>query len=278
MGGDTERKAQGDNVQFPTTFNTFTVPTGAGQGQSRLVISSNGSLVEYSYGAVSRWVGLVGGFLRVGILNGTNDPIQGSSITTAGAIGWNNDAIVGRQEIFFQSPRVNTGDNFSNMALIAAGPTSSFSDSGLLRLNDANSAASINVGLTGACIWFNPNTFTNETWHNVSLAANVVSVTGDPGFSGGPPNLQYRKDAENNLWIYGLVQTTAAGIGVLGTVASGYWNTSQAMWGQCLKVVGGNSTPVWIGVGSGGQIFLRVSSALNDYYMLNTKMPLGFLP
>lgn len=36
-------------MEFPTSYNTFTVPTGAGPTQSRLVISSDGSLTSYNY-------------------------------------------------------------------------------------------------------------------------------------------------------------------------------------------------------------------------------------
>lgn len=71
-------------MEFPVSYNTFTVPTGAGPTQSRLVISSDGSLTSYNYDfSPPVFVRLFDGGVYFGtVVNGTAD------MTHAGLISY----------------------------------------------------------------------------------------------------------------------------------------------------------------------------------------------
>jgi len=126
----------------------------------------------------------------------------------------------------------------------------------------------------------NANVWTAETWHTPTFSGSWVTtgtLNGNSTFRG----LQYRKDAEDNVWVLGAATTTAAG-GSVFTLPSGYFNSSRRHLLPCFifdssaaAVVSGFAQVTEAGVVNIAASLTGVTIASGDQIFINGKFPLG---
>lgn len=124
------------------------------------------------------------------------------------------------------------------------------------------------------------NVWTAETWHNPSYNANWSGTTTFGTISGGLRTLQYRMDAEDNLWLNGCF-TAAAGAGssVFQLPNTGYRPVTNGAFPVAFISSGGTAGNAWMYVSAAGN--LNINSQLGSAvtagttYYVNGKIPLG---
>lgn len=126
----------------------------------------------------------------------------------------------------------------------------------------------------------NANTWTAETWHTPAFSgtwSSTGTLNGNSTFRG----LQYRKDAEDNVWVLGAATTTGAG-GSIFTLPSGYFNTSKRALLPCFIFHSGTSavSSGFAQVTEAGVVNIAASLAgvtigAGDQVFINGKFPLG---
>lgn len=119
-----------------------------------------------------------------------------------------------------------------------------------------------------------------ETWHTPTFSgtwSSTGTLNGNSTFRG----LQYRKDAEDNVWILGGATTTGAG-GSIFTLPSGYFNSSRRTLLPCYifdssaaAVVGGFAQVTETGIVNISATLSGVTIAAGDQVFINGKFPLG---
>lgn len=126
----------------------------------------------------------------------------------------------------------------------------------------------------------NANTWTPETWHTPTFAANWATtgtLNGNSTFQG----MQYRKDAEDNVWISGGAVSSGAG-GTVFTLPSGYLNSSRRHLLPCWifdssagTTIGSFAQVTETGVVNIAASLTGVTIATGDQVYINGKFPLG---
>jgi hypothetical protein len=121
-----------------------------------------------------------------------------------------------------------------------------------------------------------------ETWQTPTFAANWAStgtLNGNSTFHG----MQYRRDAEDNVWIYGAAVASGAG-GTIFTLPSGYrppTNNRALLSGWC-KPAAGSVQAINVQVTDTGAVNVAltlagITIAAGDQVWINGRFPLGNL-
>lgn len=124
----------------------------------------------------------------------------------------------------------------------------------------------------------NANVWTPETWHTPTFSgtwSSTGTLNGNSTFQG----MQYRKDAEDNVWISGGATTTGAG-GSVFTLPSGYFHTTRRHLVPCWILHGGVTTTSFAQVTETGVVNIAASITgitigAGDQVYINGKFPLG---
>lgn len=122
------------------------------------------------------------------------------------------------------------------------------------------------------------NVWTAETWHTPTFSgtwSSTGTLNGNSTFQG----MQYRKDAEDNVWISGGATTTGAG-GSIFTLPSGYFHTTRRHLVPCWILHGGVTTTSFAQVTETGVVNIAasitgVTIGAGDQVYINGKFPLG---
>lgn len=147
----------------------------------------------------------------------------------------------------------------------------------------------VGAGTAGVTGWVNGawvrstvsgGTSTAETWHTPTFSgtwSSTGTLNGNSTFRG----MQYRKDAEDNVWVLGAATTTGAG-GSIFTLPSGYFNASVRHLLPCFifdssaaAVVSGFAQVTETGVVNIAATLAGVTIANGDQVFVNGKFPLG---
>lgn len=154
------------------------------------------------------------------------------------------------------------------------------SAAGYPHLDVGASTAGVTGWINGA--WVNSSvnggTSTAETWHTPTFSgtwSSTGTLNGNSTFQG----MQYRKDAEDNVWISGGATTTGAG-GSIFTLPSGYFNSSRRHLVPCWILHGGVTTTSFAQVTEAGVVNIAstitgVTIGAGDQVYITGKFPLG---
>lgn len=179
-------------MQFPITYSTFTVPTGAQSGTTRVVLNSNGQIIsynnptpdlEYNETFSALWMGAV----YAGVQNNTD----GADFTHAGSM-----AFLNRFGGTFPVLRITSVTTAANtdaavMDMVPAGQTGSAANVYFL---DANAATSCNMNCSG---------FISVVSNDASTSFNPVIV----GSGGSAPSYNTNWASNNAYGSLGTVET-----------------------------------------------------------------------
>lgn len=191
----------------------------------------------------------------------------------AGAVG-----ILGADGIFASSPTGPSKPNSSGWQLIDGDKT----------VTPLSAAGYPHMEIDGT-VWANApivhatnpgNVWSPETWHNPTFTGTwsaTGTLNGNLTFQG----LQYRMDAEDNVWLSGGATTTGAG-GSIFTLPAGYFNTSKRHLVPCwifdssaATVVAGFVQVTETGVVNVAASLTGITIAAGDQVYINGKFPLG---
>jgi len=139
-----------------------------------------------------------------------------------------------------------------------------------LLVNDLNGTSSASGYISGAWVKTN-NTGTAYTWQSPVYAANWANGTGFAGLGG--PVLRYRKDAEDNVWLYGQAKANAGAGTTVFTLPATYFNPAGAL-GFVGQSSGGAPTMIGCAVDTSGNVVLS-SVTSGDTYLFEFRFPLG---
>lgn len=217
------------------------------------------------------FTGIAGGDLRAG------DVAEG--FTTAALVG-----ALGTHSLIASSPDPAGFDDNATWTLVSGDVTTTpRSAAGYPHMDIGAATAGVMAWINGAVInsSVNAGVSTAETWHTPSFNANWATtgtLNGNSTFRG----LQYRKDAEDNVWLLGGAVASGAGASIF-TLPTGYRPPTNM---RCLL-------PCWIFDSSAGTVtgeFLQVTEAgvvnlattltgvtiaAGDQVFVNGKFPLG---
>lgn len=255
-------------MQFPITYSTFTVPTGAGSGTSRIVLLPNGDLISYFIDPDnpdnSRFVMLSEGRVLWGGLDADNQPIfafsAGSSYEMGGILAFNS----GNTDTLFVNAqlRLQPGDGVN--------PSAFFQSS--------NQSHPLDVLWTGSGIWFSPITHARETDHAPVLGTGWATAAS----TGTYEPITYRRGITDNLKIDGVVHmTSATPATTVFTLPVGYRppnavRVDVAAFSSANAIQG----PAHIVIGSNGVVTLPSATALavGNNFGVSIDIPLRDIP
>jgi hypothetical protein len=223
-------------------------------------------IVSYTGGA---FAALAAGNLLLGL--------TANGYPTAGLVG-----LSGTDAVFASSPTSVSNTEAATWELVD-GLTSVTPQSaaGYPHLDVGASSAGTTGWINGAWVrsTVSAGTSTAETWHNPSYNANWSGTTTFGTISGGLRTLQYRKDAEDNLWLNGTF-TAAAGAGSsVFQLPAGYRPVVNGAFPVAFISSGGTAGNAWMYVSAAGN--LNINSQLGSAvttgtaYYVNGKIPLG---
>jgi hypothetical protein len=119
-----------------------------------------------------------------------------------------------------------------------------------------------------------------ETWHTPTFSGSWVS-TGTLNTNATFQGLQYRKDAEDNVWLSGGATTTAAG-GSIFTLPAGFFHTTRRHLVPCwiFDSSAGTTSASFVQVTEAGVVnvaasLTNITIATGDQVYINGKFPLG---
>jgi len=198
---------------------------------------------------------------------------------TAGLVG-----LSGSDAVFASSPTSAGHPNAATWELVDGDVTTTpQSAAGYPHLDVGASGSGITGWIDGAWVHssISGGTSTAETWHNPSYNANWSGTTTFGTISGGLRTLQYRFDAEDNLWLNGCF-TAAAGAGssVFQLPSSpNYRPVTNGAIPVAFISSGGTAGNAWMYVSAAGNLNInsQLGSAVTTgtVYYVNGKIPLG---
>lgn len=189
-------------MEFPVSYSSFTVPTGAGIGESRTVLYQNGNLISYFYGpgqTSGKFVAMSQGQLFLGTAN-ANNPSSEADFGDAASI----TAVFtgGSPELLFQSPTSGFFTNPVAMTLVTGEPgvhtpevaiaAATSGSANTVTIGNSFSNA-LQVGKMNVTTVANQWVQANVTFATPFTAIPVISVLGQNGAPavGGTTGLQY---------------------------------------------------------------------------------------
>jgi hypothetical protein len=220
--------------------------------------------------AGSGFVGLNVGNLLLGLT---------ASAANAGLLG-----LSGSDTVFASSPVTNTETDAATWALVAGlASTTPQSSSAYPHLDIGASSNGLMAWLHGAMLYATASggVSTAETWHTPTFTspwASTGTLNGNSTFRG----MQYRRDAEDNVWVLGAATTTGAGSSIF-TLPAGYRPPANnrvllpcyIFDSSAAAVVGGFAQVTEAGVVNVSATLSGVTTASGDQVFINGKVPLG---
>lgn len=197
-------------MQFPPNFFTsFTIPTGAGPGTSRITLTSDGKLISYdNTDSPHTFAALFNGQFFFGPQTGPGE----ADFTRAGSIGYGElfppfDFPVG----LFISPKQIPVAPFAAELLLLPGINDPIEGPSAF-LREPTSSLQCSLGITGALYMspVDPSSLSPYGWFSAPVSAANWSVV-----VGGNP-LRYRHRAEDDVEWVGEVQYTGANVAAAG--------------------------------------------------------------
>lgn len=198
--------------------------------------------------------------------------------STAGFVG-----ALGSNGIVASSPDPTGSPDRATWALVSGDTTvTPLSASGYPHLDIGQGTAGVTAWVNGAVVrsTVSGGVSTAETWHTPTFSGTWVTtgtLNGNATFRG----LQYRKDAEDNVWVLGAATTTGAG-GSIFTLPAGYFNASRRALLPCYifdssaaAVVSGFAQVTETGIVNISATLSGVTIAAGDQVFINGKFPLG---
>jgi hypothetical protein len=185
-------------MQFPVSYSSFTIPTGAGPTTSRIVLYPNGLLVSYDFNdSPPRYVAMFNGEFLAGPINAQNLPDGPQSAM----IGWTFNSITHRSSLVLQSPADGTHTHIAVLQLVSSNPglhstvTINDADGGETDLQITGDIFANNLQAGEAAITTVANQWvqTTVTFATTFTVTPVVTITGNNGAPavGGSTILQY---------------------------------------------------------------------------------------
>jgi hypothetical protein len=217
---------------------------------------------------------------------GGGSVLEQFSPSVVSGVTWNNGAVGATLQsrlgtntplVFLESPTNSTTPGATATLTLYGGPQTSN--------GDVLSEAIVDAART----WINSNAAwvtgawqkLNETWVTPTFNANWSGTTTYGGLSGGLRSLQYRKDAEDNLWLLGtFTAATGAGSSVFN-LPSGYRPTKNTPFPVAFISSGGTAGNAWAYVSTAGNLNMNAqlgsAATAGTTYTVNAKIPLGNL-
>lgn len=142
-----------------------------------------------------------------------------------------------------------------------------------LKLLDPTGSFRSDFFMSGIMVKTN-NAGTAETWHSASslYKANWVDGTGFNGLGG--PVLQYRKDVEDNVWLYGMTKSNAGAGTTVFTLPANYFNPAGASGFVAASTGSGTPTIAACAIDATGNVILT-NVVTGTTYQFNFRFPLG---
>jgi hypothetical protein len=142
-----------------------------------------------------------------------------------------------------------------------------------LALTDTLGTTSASFFISGVVVKTN-NIGTAEVWHHASSLYKPNWVDGT-GFNGlGGPVLQYRKDAEDNVWLYGMTKSNAGAGTTVFTLPANYFNPAGASGFVAASTGSGTPTLAACAIDATGNVILT-NVVTGTTYQFNFRFPLG---
>lgn len=202
--------------------------------------------------------------------------VTADGFPTAGLVG-----ISGTDTLFVSSPTTSEPDAATIAFVDGDTSVTPQSAAGYPHADVGASTGGVTGWINGAWVksTVSAGTSTAETWHLPSYNANWSGTTVFGTIAGGLQTLQYRKDAEDNLWLLGTF-TAAAGAGsAVFQLPAGYRPAHSNPFPVAFISSGGVAGNAWMYCSSAGN--LNINSQLGSAvttgttYTINAKVPLG---
>lgn len=215
------------------------------------------------------FAGLSDGNLRFGL--------TADGFPPAGLVG-----LSGADGLFASSPTSVADPDAATWALVdgdtAVTPQSA---AGYPHLDVGASTSGVTGWINGAWVrsTVSGGTSTAETWHTPSFNANWSGTTTFGALSGGLRTLQYRKDAEDNVWLDGTFVAAAGAGSAVFQLPVGYRPAVNTPIPVAFISSGGVAGNAWLYVSAAGNLNInaQLGSAVTTgtAYTINGKIPLG---
>lgn len=296
-------------MEFPGVYQTsFTIPTGATSGERITLDGTRGAIFIYSIAGnlIGSLAGMAGtdpagnaypvGFTEFADVN-TNIAFTNifSGIVYEGFLAnrsstpdYTHISFLGAQSPLtseYQSPWTAGNSTVQVLYTAAAGSTMGVNSPNVAFQANGSVTTDLFMSIIGA-IAGGDSVNGIASWQAPSYNANWSATSTYSGQSPVTP-LHYRKDAENNLWLYGaflagavLPGTTVFVLPVGYRPISLFGGTNQFL--DCQRDSGGTITTGRLRVDTSGNVVVAIANglnlAVNDQFFANGKIPLGQIP
>jgi hypothetical protein len=179
---------------------------------------------------------------------------------------------------------ISDGSGSTPPALIVQSPNQTTTGRGAFKLFGESPNGSVdpfmwveqNIRITGAIIQAN-GSGTSTTWQTPGYGTNWSGATTFNGVGG--PTLQYRLDAEDNLWLYGIFKAGATLPANPIFTLPANWRPANAGWIYAQRNNGGTLSVGTCFISATGNVDLFAGQgmgiAVSNEYFLNGKIPMG---
>lgn len=204
--------------------------------------------------------------------------VTAAGYAPAGLVG-----LSGSDGLFASSPTSGAKPSAATWSLVDGDTTvTPQSASGYPHFDVGAATAGVTQWINGAIVrsTVSGGVSTAETWHNPTFSGTwsaTGTLNGNLNFQG----LQYRKDAEDNVWLSGGATTTGAG-GSVFTLPPGYFNANKRHLVPCWifdssagTVTAGFAQVTETGIVNIAATLTGITIAAGDQIYLNGKFPLG---
>jgi hypothetical protein len=243
--------------------------------------SANGTI--NSFDTATTWNSTPSG-AGIQIVVGPGSVLEQFAPALVGGVTWNDGGIganlasrlgTNTPQTFVVSPANSASGQEATLSLYGAPQTSNGDVLSEAIIDALRVFASTPIGwITGA--WVKAA----ETWHTPTFSGSWVT-TGTLNTNATFQGMQYRKDAEDNVWISGGATTTAAG-GSIFTLPAGYFHTTRRHLVPCwifdssaAAMVSSFVQVTEAGVVNVAASITGVTIATGDQVYINGKFPLG---
>lgn len=302
--------AMGSDV-YAATITHATDPTGQGRVRLRIPQIAGDSITGWAYptGTVTRqasvgervWAAFDGGGTRLVWWTGQPSLIDASQVATNGLDGMAiSDGIFGTADASvahatLMQETLTNGSTTSSVGVLKLhaegndsypGRICAFPASGTLQdrisiTAPGRSTPSLTLNTDGSIVAAAPLQASGAAWTTVTSFNS--GWAGTTTFTGGSPvaSVKYRKDAEDNVWLYGalLINTTSAG-SIPFVLPSGFYDPTEniGFW-VTQKQASGAYVTGWAYISPAGNLHFDTSRGFTnnngDSFFLNARAPLG---
>lgn len=219
------------------------------------------------------------------IVVGGGSVLEQFSPSVVPGVTWNNGGVGASTQsrlgtntplTFLKSPGNSVGGGAATITLYGQPQTSN---------GDVTSEAIVDAARTwvnGSQAWTSaPWQSHGETWNNPSYNAGWAGTTTYGGLAGGLRTLQYRIDAEDNLWLLGTFVASTGAASAVFNLPVGYRPTKNTPLPVAWTTSAGAAGNGWMYVSVAGNLNINSqlgsSIVVGNAYTVNAKIPLGNL-